>query len=190
MEWNIFKGFWDSNIDISRVSYSGDHTLLLPQWSWKSRASWVCPQKPSCPALDGNVSEKPIWAAVSYQGGFPRGAGGKESTCQCRRLKRHRFDPWVGKIPWSRKWHPTPVFLPGKFYGQRNLEGYSPWGQKESDTAERLSTSQHVTQPKIFHWAICFLAYFHVISSLYKLLRHRYPWKWIYKQWTVKLFQC
>ena len=30
------------------------------------------------------------------------------------------------KIPWRRKWHPTPVFLPGKFHGQRSLEGYSP----------------------------------------------------------------
>ena len=38
--------------------------------------------------------------------------------------------------PWSRKWHLTPVFLPGKFYGQRNLVGYSPWGCKESDTTE------------------------------------------------------
>ena len=44
--------------------------------------------------------------------------------------------PRSGRIPWSRKWHPTPVFLPGKFYGQRNLEGYSPWGQKESDMTE------------------------------------------------------
>ena len=42
---------------------------------------------------------------------FPtRWHSGKESTCQCR---RHRFDPWVGKIPWRRKWQPTPVFLPG-----------------------------------------------------------------------------
>ena len=53
--------------------------------------------------------------------------------------------------------------------------GYSPWGHKESDATERLSTSQHVTQPKICHWTICFLAYCHVISSLYKLLRHHYP---------------
>ena len=37
---------------------------------------------------------------------FPGGASGKESACQCRRHKRHRFDPWVGKIPWSRKWQP------------------------------------------------------------------------------------
>ena len=34
---------------------------------------------------------------------------------------------------WRRKWQPTPVFLPGKSHGQRNLSGYSPWHQKESD---------------------------------------------------------
>ena len=43
------------------------------------------------------------------------------------------FDPWVGKIPWRRKWLPTPVFLPGQCHGQRNLAGCSPWGPKESD---------------------------------------------------------
>ena len=53
---------------------------------------------------------------------------GKESACQCRRCRRHRFDPWVGKTPWRRKWQPTPVFLPGKFHGQRSLAGYGPWG--------------------------------------------------------------
>jgi len=46
--------------------------------------------------------------------GFPGGASGKEPTCQCGRHKRLRFDPWVGKIPWRRKWQPTPVFLPGE----------------------------------------------------------------------------
>ena len=64
------------------------------------------------------------------------GAGGKESTCQCR---RHRFNPWVRKIPWSRKWHPTPLFLPGEFHGQRSLVGQSQWSHKESDTTERMS---------------------------------------------------
>ena len=49
-----------------------------------------------------------------------------------------RFDPWVGKIPWRRKWQPTPVLLPGKFHGLRSLVGYSPWGRKESDTTEQL----------------------------------------------------
>ena len=41
---------------------------------------------------------------------------GKETTCQCRRYRRPRFDPWVGKIPWRRKWQPIPVFLPGEFH--------------------------------------------------------------------------
>ena len=43
------------------------------------------------------------------------------------------------KIPWRRKWQPTPVFLPGEFHGQRSLVNYSPWGRKESDTTERLT---------------------------------------------------
>ena len=43
---------------------------------------------------------------------------------------------WVGKIPWRRKWQPTPVFLPGESHGQRSLAGYSPQGHKESDTTE------------------------------------------------------
>ena len=51
------------------------------------------------------------------------------------------FDSWVGKILWSRKWQPVPVFLPGKFHGQRSLAGYSPWGRKESD-----ATEQHIAQ--------------------------------------------
>jgi len=38
-----------------------------------------------------------------------------------------------GKIPWKRKWQPTPLFLPGESHGQRTLVGYSPWGFKESD---------------------------------------------------------
>ena len=41
------------------------------------------------------------------------GTSGKEPACQCRRHKRHGFDPWVGKIPWRRAWQPTPAFLPG-----------------------------------------------------------------------------
>ena len=56
-------------------------------------------------------------------------------------LWRSRFDPWVGKIPWRRDWQPTPVFLPGKSHGQRNLAGYSPRGRKESDTTERPTLS-------------------------------------------------
>ena len=56
-------------------------------------------------------------------GEFPRLFSGKEPACQCR---RHRFDSWVWKIPWRRKWQPTPVFLPGESHGQKSLVGYSP----------------------------------------------------------------
>ena len=72
--------------------------------------------------------------------GFPGSASGKESACQSR---RHGFDPWVGKIPWRRKWQPTPVFLPGESCGQRSLAGYSPWAHKVLDTTERAHTHTH-----------------------------------------------
>ena len=50
---------------------------------------------------------------------------------QCRRCRTRGFDPWVGKMLWRRKWQPNPVFLPGKFQGQKSLAGHSPWGCKE-----------------------------------------------------------
>ena len=59
----------------------------------------------------------------------------------CLQCARPGFDPWVGKIPWRRKWQPTPVFLPGESHGWRNLVGYSPWGRKESDTTGPTSFS-------------------------------------------------
>ena len=54
----------------------------------------------------------------------------------CLQCGRPKFNPWVRKIPWRRKWQPTPVFLPGKSNGRRRLAGYSPWGRKESDTTK------------------------------------------------------
>ena len=74
------------------------------------------------------------------------GASGKEPTCQHRRHKRCGFDPWVGRIPWRRKWQPTLVFLPGESHGQEPGGLWSTGSQrirhthkKESDTTERLS---------------------------------------------------
>ena len=58
---------------------------------------------------------------------------------------RHRFDPWVGKIPWKRIWQPTPVFLPGESHGQRGLAGCGPRGHKESDMTK---ATQHSTPLK------------------------------------------
>ena len=55
----------------------------------------------------------------------------KESACQFRKDK---FNPWVRKIPWRKKWQPTPVSLLGISRGRRRLVGYSSWGHKQSDT--------------------------------------------------------
>ena len=79
---------------------------------------------------------------------LPRWLSGKECACQCRSCRRRGFDPRVRKIPWRRKWQPTPVFLPGESHGQRSLVGYRPQGCKELDTTERLST--HTGQDKTF----------------------------------------
>ena len=76
--------------------------------------------------------------------GLPRWLSNKESACQCsscRRHRRHRFDTWVRKILWRRKWQPTPLFLPGESLGQRSLVCYSLWGCNELDTTEQLSLS-------------------------------------------------
>ena len=72
----------------------------------------------------------------SHTKGFPCNSDGKESACNVGGPMVH---PWVGKIPWKRAWLPTPVFLPGKYHGQRSLAGYSPWDHKELDMTERLS---------------------------------------------------
>ena len=62
----------------------------------------------------------------------------KASACICLQCGTPGFDPWLGKIPWRRKWQPTPIFLPGESGGRRSLVGYSPRGCKESDTTEQL----------------------------------------------------
>ena len=74
--------------------------------------------------------------------GLPRWHSGKESACQSRRCRRHRFNPWVGKITWRRKWQPTTVFLLGKFHGQRSLAGYNPLGRTELNTTEHSCTQK------------------------------------------------
>ena len=56
-----------------------------------------------------------IWLPLSW---LPRWQSDKEFSCQYRRYRKHGFNPWVRKMPWSGKWQPIPVLLPGKFHGQ------------------------------------------------------------------------
>ena len=88
--------------------------------------------------ISGSYLLRSFWLQATEYPGFPGGTSGKEPACQCRRQKRQRFDPWVGKIPRRRARQPILVFLPGKSHGWRSLVGCSPWGREESDTTERL----------------------------------------------------
>ena len=74
--------------------------------------------------------------------GFPGGTGGKEPATECRRRKRRKFEPWVGKSPWRRARRPTAVSLPGEPHGQRSPAA-TVHRVPESDTTERLSTARH-----------------------------------------------
>ena len=76
--------------------------------------------------------------------GLPRWHSGKESDCQGMRCRRCVFDSGINKILWSRKLQPTSVFLLGKFSGQKNLVGCSPWDHKELDMTEQLSMQAQV----------------------------------------------
>ncbi|CAN0253687.1 unnamed protein product [Rangifer tarandus platyrhynchus] len=82
-----------------------------------------------------------IYFALYFYWEFPDGTVVKNLPSITRRRKRFGFNPWLEKIPWSRKWQPTLVFLPGKSHGQRSFVGYSSWGCKESDTTDHACTA-------------------------------------------------
>ena len=107
--------------------------------------------------------------SFTYFGGFPGGDSGKESACQWRTHRRHKFDPWVLKIPWSGKRQPTPIFLPGKFHGQSSLANCSPWGHREPNMIEQLSTHTNThTHTYIFKFSLHrFVS--HLLSPLNKV---------------------
>ena len=81
---------------------------------------------------------------------------GKESACQCSRWSIRGFNPWAGKILWRRERQPTPIFLPGKFHGQKSLAGYSLWGRKVShDWAIEHMHSIYWVHTLLASWWIC-----------------------------------
>ena len=97
------------------------------------------------------------WSSVSSSVKWEHGANISKTKYRHKliRNKHHLwdpgFDPWVGKIPWRRKWQPTPVILPRESHGQRSLEGYSPRGCKELDMTEQLTLLCPVPETKWCH---------------------------------------
>ena len=118
-----------------------------------------------------------LWASVVAQGRIHLQWG------------RPEFNPWVWKIPWRRAWQPIPVFLPGESHAQRSLAVYSPWGHKEFDTTEQLSTHATILNLHVFSPVISFCIYWNtciytedtaksmhncIIKKSCKLVRIRY----------------
>ena len=92
-----------------------------------------------CWALKLLENQMPLPLPLLADNALKGGTSGTLLPMQVRR-KRRGFDPWVGKIPWSGAWQPTPVFLPGESRGERSLVGYTDHGAAQSDTTEQLTT--------------------------------------------------
>ena len=127
-------------------TFSGFHSswLLFVWWWFCSMIFYFKAERSNLRIFD--------WDLFKAKSGFPNGTSGNKSACQFRRHKRPGFNPWVGKILWSRKWQPTPVLLPGKFCGRRSLACYSPGGHKELDTPEWLSTQAALEKSFAVSW--------------------------------------
>ena len=122
--------------------------LLVTPWT---AAYWAPPPM--------GFSRQEYWSGVP----LPGGASGKESACNAGDL-RLGFNPWdlVGKVPWRRKWHPTPVFLPGESHRRRSLAGYSQqivghnWVSERTYLAVSIPRAVMVCRPPL--WTISFAA--------------------------------
>ena len=116
--WNVFK----------KCSEVRKHcSSLTTSWSWV--------QSLHLPGLQTLNHDSHY--SFTYQG-FLGSSAGEKSACKCR---RPWFHSWVRKFPWRKDRLPTPVFLPGEYLWTEELVGYSPWGRKESDMTEWLSTA-------------------------------------------------
>ena len=143
----LFTGGEGKGAHPGGASAHGDSQALPPGCSAGEvrAAPGVRPPAPTASARpeDGKREpRRPVGYKQAVEGplgrreGPPSPPSRKESACDVG------FDPRVGKIPWRRKWQPSPVFLPGESHGQRSPVGYGPWGRKESDMTEQLNSNK------------------------------------------------
>ena len=88
---------------------------------------------------------------------------------QCRRHWRCKFNPWDRKVPWRRIRQPTPVFLPEKSHGRRNLAGYSPWVAKSRTQLSNWAWTRIFTNLLCVKILCCALFMDHLIYSSQQL---------------------
>ena len=122
--------------DPTRIFFSSPLESMRQRWSNEAGIK----KQPRKKLPQGN-HEVRVWQKPALKAGqqvFSAFGLVTQTVRICLPCRRPRFDPWVRKIPWRRKWQPTPVFLPGESHGQRSLAGYSPWGHRVRMT-EQLS---------------------------------------------------
>ena len=132
---------------------SSQHCFCFMFWFFGQEACRILvPQpglEPTAPALEGKVltTRPPGRSLIKNPFSFHSLCGlllllwwrsGKESPDNAG---DRGFDPWVGRIPWRRGWQPTPVFLLGKFHGQRCWQATLHGGPK---SWTRLSAQAHI----------------------------------------------
>ena len=154
--------------------YTHTHTHTHPQDLRTHNLEWPVKIRPSWAAAD-HLSWEPQPSSLKFiliitLTGFPGGTVGKEPTCQCRKLHRHGFLPWVRRIPWRRAWQHTPVFWTGIFHDRGAcwavVHGVSL--TKSQIWLRRFGTQAH-THPYYLNgshrnFSFCFLSY--VVYSL------------------------
>ena len=125
--------------------------------------------------------------------------GGSDWLSVCLQCGRPRFNPWVGKIPWRRKWQSTPLLLPGKSHGLRSLVGYS----QQSMGLQRVGHNWDVIIMQIHKENIpqtpkdpTFLCFYRLLSPLTSLIiasvlfsDNMYSFAWFYTfKWNHKAY--
>ena len=128
----------------SRCHASRLPTLIPQVWNATNRFAQFPEQISLCAEPTGKCLV--LVFMMQYLHGIPWWLSGKDFRLQ---YWRPRFGLWVRKIPWRRKWQPTPVFLAGKPHGQMNLVGYSPWDRKR-DTIEQLNNNNIKMHRRLF----------------------------------------
>ena len=149
--WPTGQRFYPRSLVLTHFHDTG--LLLSAFHRWGSRGSWrwtgtqslIWLQISTCTSV---LLKLPLFANLlcSFSHiahtlwGFPGGSAVKKLP---PRAGDTGSIPGSGKIPWRRKWHPTPVFFPGKSHGQRSLAGYSPWGHKSRTRLSDWTTTPH-----------------------------------------------
>ena len=141
-----YKGFPDGSVvknlpanarDMHSISGSGrspgeGNGNSFQYFAWK--IPWT--EEPGDLQSMGSQRVRQDWATNTHFQDFPGGSAVKESAS----MQETEVRSLVGKMPWRRKWQPTPLFFPGKSHGQRSLMSHSPWGHKELNTTEQAHT--------------------------------------------------